>query len=241
MVDEVVAASARPDLAFTWIQAVTDKATFECFARSSYPFGPTDTFGTLDAKLAAALAKILNGEFEKGIQRRKMEALAAGVRLTGRQILWLIDEHFRLTQADGDVFGMEALLSCSMKNDNLEKFLEEWEYWLSSTQKRPEEGVLEALFLRQLRKCAPLQDELRDYDRLLPGDERRCYAELMASARRHVKRVRLQKHRDAMTTAIAGGSALASMHQNPNRNKADRSDKGKDKGKGKGKKNKKRL
>ena len=68
---------------------------------------------------------------------------------------------------------------------------------------------MEALFLRQLRKCTQLQDKLRDYDRLLPGDERRCYAELMASARRHLKRVRLQKHRDAMTSAIAGGNALA--------------------------------
>ena len=98
---------------------------------------------------------------------------------------------------------------------------------------------MEALFLRQLRKCTPLQDELRDYDRLPPGDERRCYTELMASARRHVKRARLQKHRDAMTTAIAGGNALASMHQNPNRSRADRSDNGKDKGKGKGKKKQK--
>ena len=72
-------------------QAVTDKATFECFARSCFPFSQTETFGTLDAKLAAALAKILNGEFVKGIQRRKMEALAARTRLTGRQILWLTD------------------------------------------------------------------------------------------------------------------------------------------------------
>ena len=74
--------------------------------------------------------------------------------------------------------------------------------------------MLEALFLRQLRKCTHLQDELRDYDRLRPEDERRCYKELIATTRRHLQRVRLQKHRDAMSSAIAGGNALASMHQN---------------------------
>ena len=36
-----------------------------------------------------------------------------------------------------------------------------------------------------------------------------------------------------MTSAIAGGNALASMHKNPNRKKGDRSDEGKDKSKGK--------
>ena len=239
--DEVVAASARPDSAFTWIQAVTEKVAFESLALSHYPFSPTEAFGTLDAKLAAAFANILNGEFEKGIQRRKMEALAAGHRLTGRQILWLIDEYFRVTQADGDLFGMEALLSCSLNNNNLEKFLEDWEYWLASAQKRPEEGMLEALFLRQLRKCTHLQDELRDYDRLRPGDERRCYNELLATARRHLHRVRLQKHRDAMTTAIAGGNALASVRQKQDRNKTDKDDKGKGKGKDKRQKQRKGL
>ena len=58
----------------------------------------------------------------------------------------------------------------------------------------------------------------------------------MNSARRHVKRARLQKHREAMTTAIAGGSALATVHHSPNHKEGDRSDKGKGKGKEKGKK-----
>ena len=94
--------------------------------------------------------------------------------------------------------------------------------------------MLEALFLRQLRKCTHIQDELRDYDRLRSEDERRCYKELLATARRHLQRVRLQKHRDAMSSAIAGGNALASMHQN--QSKGCKGDEGKGKGKDKGKK-----
>ena len=108
--------------------------------------------------------------------------------------MWLIDEQFSLTRADGDVFGMEALFACSIKNDNLEKFLVDWEFWLSSAPHRPDDSMLEALFVRQLRQCTQFQTELRDYDRLPIGDKRRCYAELMSTARMHVKRVKLQKH-----------------------------------------------
>ena len=145
----------------------------------------------------------------------------------------MIDEHFRLTQADGDVFGMEAPLRCSLVNDNLEKFLEDWEYWLSCAQKRPEGGMLEALFLRQLRKCTHLQDELRDYDRLSLTDERRGYEGLLGITRRHLERVRMQKHRDSMTTAIAGGNALASVSQNKNKKGGKGKGKGKEGGKAK--------
>ena len=220
LVDEVTAASARPDRAFAWIQAV-DKAKFDELAKSYYPFEQTEAFGTLDAKLAAALTNILQGEFEKNIQRRKMEALAAGARLTGRQILWLISEHFRLTRADGDVFGLEALFNCSLHNNNLERFMEEWEHWLSCTCQRPEEGVLEVLLIQQLKKCSQLQDELRDFDRLPVGDPRRNYEGLLAITRRNLERVRIQKHRDAMASAIAGGTALASVGQHKNK-KADK-------------------
>ena len=80
-----------------------------------------------------------------------MEALSAGKRLTGRQILWLIDENFQWAKADDDDFGMEALLMCSMKNDDLQKFLTDWEFWVSGSEIQLEEPMLESLLLRQLR------------------------------------------------------------------------------------------
>ena len=95
--------------------------------------------------------------------------------------------------------------------------------------------MLEALFLRQLRKCTHLQDEPRDYDRFPLDDPRRCYKELIAAARRHLHRVRIRKHCDAMSSAIAGGNALASLSQRRDRSASGKADKGDGKGKDKDK------
>ena len=61
LVDEVVAASARPDEAFTWITSVSANATDADMQNTNYPWSKSMGFDTLDAKLASALTKILQG------------------------------------------------------------------------------------------------------------------------------------------------------------------------------------
>ena len=43
----------------------------------------------------------------------------------------MIDEHFRMSEADGAVYDMEHLLNVKLRGDNLEKFMVEWETVLS--------------------------------------------------------------------------------------------------------------
>lgn len=52
----------------------------------------------------------------------KMEALEGGRRASGRRLLCAIVQHFKLTEVDGAVFGMEHLV-VAMKGDNLERFV----------------------------------------------------------------------------------------------------------------------
>ena len=115
VVDEVVAASSRPDEAFTWISAVRESATMDELQKANFPFSRPMGFETLDAKLSSALSSIITGDFARKIHVLKMKAMETGKRVSGRQLLKAVDEHFRLTEADGAVFGMERLLSVSMK------------------------------------------------------------------------------------------------------------------------------
>ena len=73
-----------------------------------------------------------------------------------------------------------------MKNDDLRKFLLDWDFWASRSETQLEEPVLECLLLRQLRKCTQLRNEVSAYDNLPPGDQRRGYTELLDVARRHL-------------------------------------------------------
>jgi len=186
-------------------------------------------FETLDAKLSSALSKILNGEFARKVTVMKHQAMDTGRRLSGRQLLRAIDQHFKMTEADGAVYGMEHLLSVSMKNDNLERFLADWDTVLTGMRKRPEDQILEAIFIRQLKQCSVMKDDLRDYDRLVLDDPMKTYAELYRTANRVIERRRLQTHRDAMARHIAGGHVAVATRTG----KAAR--KGLPKGSGKGK------
>ena len=127
VVDEVVGASAAPELAFTWIVSVAKATSLDVLSDFHHPWtsetAPKEyRFSGLDAKLSASLSRIISGEFEKKIQTMKLEAMSTGKRVTGRQMLHLIDQHFKLNEKDGAVYGLEHLLAVTMKGHQLEKF-----------------------------------------------------------------------------------------------------------------------
>ena len=104
-------------------------------------------FGTLDAKLGSALTKAAPTAFLNTIQARKHAAMREGKRLLGKQIMFLIDQHFKITEADGAVYGVERLLSVTMNNDTLQAFVCTWDTVLSGLRVQPEKSMLEALLI----------------------------------------------------------------------------------------------
>ena len=148
-----MAASAVPDSAFAWmLDVAAEDVTYEKLATSemvNLPGFHLD-FGTLDAKLGSALTKVASASFVNTMQAKKHAAMKEKKRLLGRQIMFLIDAHFKMTEADGAVYDIEHLLSVVMTNDNLQAFLNTWDTFLSGLQAAPESSMLEALLLRQI-------------------------------------------------------------------------------------------
>ena len=113
VIDEVVACSSRPQVAFRWINELLAKgACYEDFRETTYE-GRT-CMATLDAKLASALAHAAPEDFQRTLQARTHEALNKGAMVTGRQILFLVDQHFRMTEAEGAVYDTEHLFSLTV-------------------------------------------------------------------------------------------------------------------------------
>ena len=44
-----------------------------------------------------------------------------------KQILFLVDQHFRMTEVDGAIYDTENLFSVTMKGDKLQGFLSTWD------------------------------------------------------------------------------------------------------------------
>jgi hypothetical protein len=183
-VDEVVATASCPGDAFYWISSVKPGSDPALLQDVDYPWKKGAGFGTVDAKLAAALARLLTGEFARKLRVMKTDAMQKGSRLIGRRLLLAVDEEFQVADADGAMYGIEHLFSITMRNDNLAKFMSEWEQVLSGLKTRPADAVLEAVLLRQLRRCAAMGDDVREYERRPDGDVLRSYEGLMRAAKK---------------------------------------------------------
>ena len=188
---EVASASGRPDEAFIWITEIEEALSVEDLQISG------SGWETLDAKIAAGLAKIISGEFQRQIQMMEEEAALQKKMIKGRQIAFLIYHHFKISATEGSILEFEDLLAVELKGDNLRAFLNDWESTLLGLKKRPEVDVLESLFNKQLKKSEQLKSTMALYTQghVLEGKER-SYATLMKMLKTFLENKRREKVRE---------------------------------------------
>ncbi len=73
----------------------------------------------------------------------------------GPRIMHLIDQKFKITEADGAVHGIEHLLSVTMTNDNLQTFLCTWDTVLSGLQAPPESTIAGCIAVDRFEDAKP--------------------------------------------------------------------------------------
>ena len=72
--------------------------------------------------------------------------------LTGRQIAWMLYEHFKISETDGALLEWDAIMNVGLKGDNLGQFLSYWENTLLNISGMPEERILETVPKAALQK-----------------------------------------------------------------------------------------
>ena len=118
----------------------------EALTVTSADLAETDGFATLDSKLASALRKVVTGSLSRTINVEKEKLAAQGQMMTGRQILLMIYEHFRVTEVDNNILDVEDRIAVKMVGDDLRRFYDEWEMTLTGIRKLQESEWLETLF-----------------------------------------------------------------------------------------------
>ena len=126
---EVASVSGDPERGFAWILQVEARGvTLATLAESG-------EFPTLDAKLAAALSKATTGEFARRINIVKEERAVKGLLLKGRQILFLIYQHYRMSEVEGHTLDFQDPLAVVMAEEDLKRFLNDWEISLAGLRR----------------------------------------------------------------------------------------------------------
>ena len=104
---------------------------------------------TLDAKLLSALTNIITGDFARKVDIFKETEANEGRIIRGRQVLFMLHDHFSTNMKHGPTYALQDLFSVRLKGDNLKTFISNRDQVLAGIQKVPEESVLETLFYNQ--------------------------------------------------------------------------------------------
>ncbi len=103
--------------------------------------------------------------------------------LAGRQIWFMIDQHFKISEMESPVYEAEHLFSIKLQGDRLQDLVTTWDQVLSGLGEAPNEQTLRALPLGNLRRCKAMEQDLAYRDRLPPGHEEKSYDYLLRCSR----------------------------------------------------------
>ena len=207
--DAVIAASAKPDLAFQWIEEVfkTDQS-IEVLKDSG-------KFVTLDAKLMSSLTNICEGDFAQQLDIFKEEQAKSGTPARGRQALLMIHKHFNTSRKHGAVYDIEDLMAVTLVNDDLRGFITRWDAVIAGMTSEPDTMWKQTYFHNAIKNFKPLSHDLAVYDRTPEGEPNRSYEFIMKAARDYLERKRLEKMRQATKKSVSGKRDAAPAPNRP--------------------------
>ena len=207
--DAVIAASAKPDLAFQWVEEVfkTDQSV-EALKDSG-------KFVTLDAKLMSSLTNICEGDFARQLDIFKEEQAKTGTPARGRQALLMIHKHFSTSRKHGAVYDIEDRMAVTLVNDDLRGFITRWDAVIAGMTSEPDTMWKQAYFHNAIKNFKPLSHDLAVYDRTPEGEPNLSYEFLMKAARDYLERKRLEKMRQATKKSVSGKRDAAPAPNRP--------------------------
>ena len=196
--EAVVAASTDPDSAFKWVSdSWKEDQTLEALRKVA-------PFATLDAKLLSALTNIITGDFARKVDTFKETEATAGRIVRGRQVLFMLHDHFSTNIKHGATYALQDLFSVQLRGENLKSFISNWDQVLAGIVQTPDVSVLETLFYKQVKNCKAILHDMNEYHRADEGTEKRNYSFLVSAVRRHLDRERLEANRDRVAKGLSG-------------------------------------
>ena len=162
---EVCTCSKFPTEAMQWIKEVElVDSVYELRSSSSIRGISMPNFEVLDARIASALNKIIhNSHFKRRISLEEQKAQKKDRFFRGRQIAYLIYDHFQVTGSHDPVEKYTDLFTV-VRNDDIQGFDSKWDGILLSRTKIPHDDILEGLYKLRIRESEKLKTVLELYD-----------------------------------------------------------------------------
>ena len=163
---EVCTCSQFPTEALQWIKEVELVDSVDELRSSSSTRGISmPNFEVLDARIASALNKIIhNTQFKRRISLEEQKAQKQDRFLRGRQIAYLIYDHYWVIGSRDSVENYTDLFTIVLRNDDIQELDSNWDGILLSMTKIPSVHILEGLCKSRIRESEKLKTVLELYD-----------------------------------------------------------------------------
>ena len=145
-------------------------------------------YDMLDAMIASALKKLItNMHFRRRVSTEELRAQNETRFLRGRQIAFMIYEHFRATGAYDASQGLSDLFNVRLQDDDVQNFNTRWAQALLSASEVPSEMVPEGLYMSKLQDSVQLQTTWAMYEQeIIRNNEQPNYSRLKIAIGRHI-------------------------------------------------------
>lgn len=150
-----------------------------------------------DTEIGKAVMKISAGAVRRELLLYSEARRQVGASCSGRAFAYMFLRRYDLDR--GQVFHVDltALVALECKED-LESYLDNVDYVLLGMSKMPDENLLHAIVIPQLRKSKALQPEFVSYDRAPEGSDERTAQYMLDASRQVVSRRRRADTRASM-------------------------------------------
>ena len=154
--DEIVGASGRGMEAFKWIKAVETKSFAE--------LEDSGAFESIDFKITSALMKLLPADLKTQVSFEKTKLLREDRLLKGRQILHMVYASYKVSRSAGAIVDFRDLDQLQLRNDDLTRFLAEWDTILMNMETVPPTDVLQVMFHKKIESSHSCSPTLHNFD-----------------------------------------------------------------------------
>ena len=140
--------------------------------------------------------------------------------IKGRQITWLVFDHFRLSDVDDAMLNWDEILRLELKmpGDNIRQFLNDWDTTFTNFNTAPDEDFLESMFKRQLEKSHQLKGILALYDQgISQHKEPKSYKRLRYIVENYLEENLLRRNQAALASG-GNKNANSGIHAGVDKN-----------------------
>ena len=157
-------------------------------------------------------AMIAHVHFRKRVSVEEQRAQKYDRFFRGRQIAYMIYQHFRATGAYEAVQGLSDLFNIRLQNDDVQDIDARWDQALLSAREIPTNVILEGLYKSKLQDSVQHQTILALYDQeTVRNNEHTTYLRLKTSVKLHFDQTMRTRNFRVWTEVVERGAVTKSQ------------------------------